>query len=108
MYAPLAPAWPDADIPVVQLSIKHGYDPDEHLEVGRALAPLRREGVLILGRGLSYHNLGLMGPAAAVPSRDFDAWLSATLIDTSTAERTEDRKSTRLNSSHNCEDRMQS
>lgn len=89
MYAPLAPAWPDADIPVVQLSIKHGYDPDEHLEAGRALAPLRGEGVLILGSGLSYHNLGLMGPAAAVPSRDFDAWLSATLLETSPAERTE-------------------
>jgi Uncharacterized conserved protein len=89
MYAPLAPAWPDADIPVVQLSVKHGYNPDEHLEVGRALAPLRREGVLILGSGLSYHNLGLMGPAAAVPSREFDDWLTATILEAPPAERTE-------------------
>ncbi len=89
MYAPLAPAWPDAEVPVVQLSIKRGYDPDEHLAVGRALAPLREEGVLILGSGLSYHNLRLMGPEAAVPSRQFDEWLSATLIDAPPAERVE-------------------
>lgn len=89
MYAPLAPAWPDADVPVVQLSLKHGYDPDEHLAVGRALAPLRREGVLVLGSGLSYHNLGLMGPEAGVPSRQFDDWLSATILEASPADRTE-------------------
>lgn len=89
MYAPLAPAWPDADVPVVQLSIRHGYDPDEHLAVGRALAPLRDEGVLVLGSGLSYHNLGLMGPAASVPSKEFDGWLTTTLVHSSPRERTE-------------------
>src|SRR3546814_19514502 len=78
MYAPLAPAWPDADIPVVQLSIKHGYAPDQHLEVGRALAPLRRDGVLILGRGIRYTNLGLLGPAAAHTPRALDPCSSAT------------------------------
>lgn len=89
MFAPLAISWPDAEIPVVQLSIKHGYDPDEHLAVGRALAPLRDEGVLILGSGLSYHNLGLMGAGAAVPSREFDDWLATALLDSSPSERTE-------------------
>ncbi len=80
MYAPLFPAWPDADVPVVQLSIKRGYDPEEHLAIGRALAPLRKEGVLILGSGLSYHNLGLMGPGAAQPSQEFDTWLTETML----------------------------
>jgi aromatic ring-opening dioxygenase catalytic subunit (LigB family) len=88
MYSVLAPAWPDADVPVVQLSIKQSFDPEEHLAVGRALAPLRDEGVLIVGSGFSYHNLRLMGPDGAVPSAEFDRWLGATLIDSNPAERT--------------------
>jgi aromatic ring-opening dioxygenase catalytic subunit (LigB family) len=88
MYAPLAAAWPDADIPVVQLSIKHGYDPDEHLAVGRALAPLRDEGILIVGSGLSYHNLRLMGAGSKEPSRQFDAWLGDTVVERIGTERT--------------------
>lgn len=89
MYAPLAPAWPDADIPVVQLSIKHGFDPDEHLAAGRALAPLRDEGVLILGSGLSYHNLRLMmDERATAPSREFDEWLGDAVLDRTPPERT--------------------
>jgi aromatic ring-opening dioxygenase catalytic subunit (LigB family) len=74
-FVPLAVMYPGAEIPVVQLSLKHGYDPAEHLAVGRALAPLRDEGVLIVGSGLSWHNLRMLGPAAREPSQAFDAWL---------------------------------
>ncbi|MDE3203120.1 MAG: dioxygenase [Acidobacteriota bacterium] len=74
-FVPLFVAWPDAAVPVVQMSIKAGFDPVDHLEVGRALAPLRDEGVLIVGSGLSYHNLRRFGPDAAEPSQHFDGWL---------------------------------
>jgi len=79
MYAPMVVMYPDADIPVAQLSLKRGLDPDEHLAAGRALAPLRDEDVLIVGSGLSYHNLRMFGPAARIPSAQFDQWLSAAL-----------------------------
>jgi aromatic ring-opening dioxygenase catalytic subunit (LigB family) len=75
VFAPMYVAWPNADMPIVQLSIKRGYDPEQHLAAGRSLAPLRHEGVLIIGSGLSYHNLGLWGPGGEVASRQFDAWL---------------------------------
>lgn len=78
-FAPLQAMYPDADVPVVQLSLKHGYDPAEHLAIGRALKPLRDEGVLIVGSGLSWHNLRMFGPAANAPSRAFDGWLDETL-----------------------------
>jgi aromatic ring-opening dioxygenase catalytic subunit (LigB family) len=71
----------------VQLSVKQDFDPRTHLSVGRLLAPLRDEGVVIVGSGSSFHNLGLRGPAAIEPSRRFDDWLQETLVQASTAER---------------------
>jgi aromatic ring-opening dioxygenase catalytic subunit (LigB family) len=87
-FAPLQAMYPEADVPVLQLSLKHGYDPEEHLAIGRALAPLRDEGVLIVGSGLSFHNLRMFGPAAKAPSQAFDAWLDAALA-AATAERSQ-------------------
>ncbi len=75
MFAPMAVAYPNADMPTIQLSLLVGLDPRVHLDVGRALAPLRDEGVLLVGSGLSYHNLRAFGPAAAGASTAFDAWL---------------------------------
>jgi aromatic ring-opening dioxygenase catalytic subunit (LigB family) len=68
--------FPDADIPTIQLSLKSGLDPAEHLAIGRALAPLRDEGVLLVGSGMSYHNLRRFGSTEARGHADaFDAWL---------------------------------
>lgn len=86
-FSVLVPMFPDADVPVVQLSIRGDFDPAAHLEVGRLLAPLRDEGVLIVGSGLSYHNLRRFDPSAAEPSRAFDHWLNSTLVDAAPDER---------------------
>lgn len=88
VFVPLYVMYPHAGVPIVQFSLKQGYDPAAHLAAGRALAPLRDEGVLIVGSGLSYHNLRIMGPASKGPSRQFDDWLTTSLIDSSPAERT--------------------
>jgi aromatic ring-opening dioxygenase catalytic subunit (LigB family) len=75
-FVPFKLSWPDADVPTIQLSLKAGLDPAEHLAIGRALAPLRDEGVLILGSGMSYHNMrGFNSPSALAVSREFDGWL---------------------------------
>jgi aromatic ring-opening dioxygenase catalytic subunit (LigB family) len=79
MFSPMAVAWPKADLPVVQLSLRHGLQPAEHLALGRALAPLRDQGILIVGSGLSYHNLRNFGPGAKAPSAAFDGWLYRTM-----------------------------
>lgn len=79
-FSMLYPVYPEADMPVVQLSIRQGYDPEAHLAAGRALVPLRDEGVLIIGSGLSYHNLRQFGPNGRAASHEFDAWLGHTLL----------------------------
>jgi aromatic ring-opening dioxygenase catalytic subunit (LigB family) len=88
-FVPLAAVYPEANVPVLQLSIRRDYDPEAHLAAGKALAPLRKEGVLIIGSGLSYHNLRQFGPHAAQPSAEFDAWLSEAVCEASPAERNE-------------------
>lgn len=79
-FVPLMIAFPGAEVPVVQLSLVEGLDPATHFRLGRALEPLRGRGVLIVGSGMSYHNLrGFFsgGPAVARDSAAFDEWLAA-------------------------------
>lgn len=78
-FCTLVPMYPQAEIPVVQLSLRRGLDPAEHLALGRALSPLRDEGVLILGSGFSFHNMRLYNAGGQVPSAQFDAWLQSSL-----------------------------
>jgi aromatic ring-opening dioxygenase catalytic subunit (LigB family) len=81
VFVPLLLATPDADIPVVQLSLRHDLDPAAHLAAGQALAPLRDEGVLILGSGMSWHNMRGFSPAFTARSEAFDAWLGDAIAD---------------------------
>ena len=82
VFVPLKVAFPDADVPVVQLSLQKDLDPAEHLAIGKALAPLREEGELIVGSGMSYHNLpNLMSGRANEAAARFDAWLAQAVED---------------------------
>lgn len=81
-FVPLAVAWPEADVPVLQMSLVRGLDPKDHLAIGRALAPLRDEGVLLVGSGMSYHDMrgffSVMrgdGAAAKQVAQTFADWL---------------------------------
>ena len=77
VFVPFLLIDPEASIPVVPLSLKRELDPAEHLAAGRALAALRDEGILIIGSGMSYHNMrGYRTPHAAQVSPVFDAWLT--------------------------------
>jgi aromatic ring-opening dioxygenase catalytic subunit (LigB family) len=77
VFVPLKAMFPGAEVPVVQMSLHASLDPALHLAAGKALAPLREDGVLVLGSGMSFHNLRAMGdPRVAEPSRAFDRWLT--------------------------------
>ena len=82
VFIPLKLAFPAADIPVVQLSLREDMDPAAHMALGRALGPLREEGVLLIGSGMSYHNMQRFrfeGGPADPDSVRFDTWLEETL-----------------------------
>ncbi len=75
-FVPLKLAWPEPVLPTVQLSLRKGLDPAEHLALGRALQPLRDEGVFILGSGMTFHNLRAFGRRSAEKAASFEGWLA--------------------------------
>jgi 4,5-DOPA dioxygenase extradiol len=82
-YVPLSVMYPDAGIPVLQMSLPT-LEPDRLLDLGRRLAPLRDEGVLIIGSGFTTHGLPFLREFredAEAPgwSRDFDGWTAEAL-----------------------------
>jgi aromatic ring-opening dioxygenase catalytic subunit (LigB family) len=80
VFVPIGLMYPDARVPVVMLSLRSDYDPAAHLRAGAALAGLRDEGVLIIGSGLTYHNMRGFGRDASTPVAEaFEAWLSAAI-----------------------------
>jgi 4,5-DOPA dioxygenase extradiol len=77
-WVPLRLLYPEADVPVTQLSIQPTLGPEHHIRVGRALAPLRREGVLLLATGSATHNLSMLAHGGGPPpvwAKEFDEWL---------------------------------
>lgn len=87
-FVPAYVMYPQADVPMVQLSIDKAYDPGLHFALGRALAPLRTEGVLIIGSGLSYHNLRQIYGGGSEASAQFDAWLQQAVLHSTQEQRT--------------------
>lgn len=80
MFIPLKLMFPEAEIPVVQLSLRQDLDAEAHLQAGRALQSLRDEGVLIVGSGMSFHNMrGYRDPRFGPISDEFDVWLAQTV-----------------------------
>ncbi|MSR13262.1 MAG: dioxygenase [Gammaproteobacteria bacterium] len=86
IFVPLKVSFPQADIPILQLSLREDLDPASHLAIGRALSVLRDENVLIIGSGLSFHNLRALGGPAG-PAREFDRWLTETVCEVAPAQR---------------------
>ena len=81
-FVPLMLMYPAADIPVVQLSLLASLNPAAHIAIGKALAPLCEQGVLIVGSGMSFHNMRAFfsgDPAVKGKSETFDNWLTETL-----------------------------
>ncbi len=77
VFVPLKVAFPNADVPVVEMSLDRNLDPALHLAAGRALAPLRDKGVVLIGSGMSFHNMRAYGdPRFGDASIAFDQWLT--------------------------------
>jgi aromatic ring-opening dioxygenase catalytic subunit (LigB family) len=88
-FVPLAVMYPNAEVPIVSLSLRSNLNAAEHIRMGAALQPLRDEGVLIVGSGLSYHNLRAlrMSSTAGPVSEQFEAWLTRAVEEPKTEAR---------------------
>lgn len=82
VFIPLLMMYPDADIPCIQISLSSSLDAAFHIELGKALASLKNENILILGSGYSFHNMAEMisskGNLPNEKNQQFESWLAQT------------------------------
>ena len=99
VFVPLKLMYPAGDIPVIQVSLLHNLDPQQHIALGKALAAIDHEGLLILGSGFSFHNMKAFfapqDPETEKRNLAFENWLKDTLTRTDITE--EDRKQRLIN-----------
>jgi 4,5-DOPA dioxygenase extradiol len=93
MFVPLKLMYPQADIPCLQLSLLNHLNAGAHVELGKALASLKQKNILVLGSGMSFHNLPAIFTPGLVDDQDnldFEKWLQETCTgDLSNTEREE-------------------
>ena len=95
LYVPLKLMYPQAEIPCLQLSLLKSLNPSEHIALGKSLASLRQQNVLIIGSGLSFHNLGLFfrpESDSAKKSISFDRWLVDTCTNSTLTKLEKERR----------------
>jgi len=98
VFVPLLMMYPEASVPVIQLSILNSLDPAAHIAMGAAIAPLAESDVLVIGSGFTFHNMNAFGPAHSASGTDpdneaFEAWLRETCT---SPELSEEERSDRL------------
>lgn len=89
LFVPLKLMFPEASIPCVQLSLRRGLDPGEHLRIGAALTELKGSDVLVVGSGFSFHNLRSLLGGSSMPDEmndSFQGWLLESCTDRSLTE----------------------
>lgn len=90
MFVPLSILYPEANIPVVQLSLVRNLDPKLHIEIGRAVAKVPYENLLVIGSGFSFHNMRVFFSEKSEMVRQsniaFENWIESTLTDSELSE----------------------
>lgn len=90
LFVPLKIMYPDADIPCVQLSLVNSLDPDQHLNIGKALQSIDYDNLLVIGSGFSFHNMKAFfepdTPDSQAKNTAFDDWLVETCSDSALSE----------------------
>ncbi len=83
VFVPLKLMYPEADIPILQISLHASLDPATHIKLGEAISHLVDEATLLIGSGLSFHNMRAFfspaNPTSLGYSQEFDQWLTSTL-----------------------------